>query len=129
MPVGRILNRFTADFVVVDSKMGNDLGFMLYQTVQLLGIIIAGVFVSPFMLLFAILLLVLCLFVASHFLAGAREVKRLESNCKSPIFEQFGSVLIGLGNYRRKHIRKRDAELTQVQSVPLIRWTFTSRGE
>lgn len=25
VPVGRILNRFTADFVIVDSKMGNDL--------------------------------------------------------------------------------------------------------
>lgn len=25
VPVGRIVNRFTADFVVVDSKMGNDL--------------------------------------------------------------------------------------------------------
>ena len=99
VPVGRILNRFTVDFVVVDSKMGNDLGFMLYQFVQLIGIIVAGVFVSPFMLLFAVLLLVLCMFVAMHYLAGAREIKRLESNYKSPIFEQFGSVLSGLSKF------------------------------
>ena len=72
---------------------------MLYQTVQILGIVAAGIFVSPLMLLFAIMLLVLCLFVSMHFLAGAREVKRLESNCKSPIFEQFGSVLVGLGKH------------------------------
>ena len=100
VPVGRILNRFTADFVAVDSRMGNDLGFMLYQMVQLIGIIVAGVFVSPFMLLFAIFLLILCIFVALRFLAGAREVKRLESNYKSPIFEQFGSILVGLGTIR-----------------------------
>ncbi len=75
----------------------------------MIGIIAAGVFVSPLMLLFALLLLVLCLFVAMHFLAGAREVKRLESNCKSPIFEQFGAVLAGLGKY---HYRSRiDGEL------------------
>ena len=72
---------------------------MLYQTVQIIGIVAAGVFVSPLMLLFAIMLLVLCLFVSMHFLAGAREVKRLESNCKSPIFEQFESVLVGLGKH------------------------------
>ena len=99
VPVGRILNRFTADFVVVDSKMANDLGFLLYELVQLIGIMVAGIFVSPLILLFAILLLVLCVLVATHYLAGAREVKRLESNCKSPIFEQFGSVLSGLSKF------------------------------
>jgi len=64
-----------------------------------IGIIAAGLFVSPLMLLFAVLLLVLCLYVATQFLAGAREVKRLESNCRSPIFEQFRAVLAGLGKF------------------------------
>ena len=100
VPLGRILNRFTADFVAVDSRMGHDLGFLLYQIIQLIGIIVAGIFVSPYMLLFAIVLLILCLFVARQFLPGAREVKRLESNYKSPIFDQFGSILVGLGTIR-----------------------------
>ena len=100
VPVGRILNRFTADFAVVDSRMANDLGFMLYQVIQLVGIIIAGLFVSPYMLLSAVGILILCSFVALRFLAGAREVKRLESNAKSPIFEQFGSALAGIGTIR-----------------------------
>ncbi|KAL9015884.1 MAG: hypothetical protein Q9185_006740 [Variospora sp. 1 TL-2023] len=100
VPVGRILNRFTADFAVIDSKMGKDVGFMLYQVTQLIGIVIAGLFVSPYMLLSALGLLILCWFVALHFLAGAREAKRLESNAKSPIFEQFGSALTGIATIR-----------------------------
>ncbi|KAL8725121.1 MAG: hypothetical protein Q9166_007563 [cf. Caloplaca sp. 2 TL-2023] len=100
VPVGRVLNRFTADFAVVDSKMGNDVGFMMYQVIQLVGIIMAGVFVSPYMLLSALVLLTVCLFVGLRFLVGAREVKRLESNAKSPIFEQFGSALAGIGTIR-----------------------------
>ncbi|KAL8702180.1 MAG: hypothetical protein Q9201_004535 [Fulgogasparrea decipioides] len=32
--------------------------------------------------------------------SGAREAKRLESNAKSPIFEQFGSALAGIGTIR-----------------------------
>ncbi|KAL8643916.1 MAG: hypothetical protein Q9226_008040, partial [Calogaya cf. arnoldii] len=100
VPVGRVLNRFTADFAVVDSRLGNDVGFMLYQIIQLVGIIIAGLFVSPYMLLSALGLLIICLLVGVRFLAGAREVKRLESNAKSPIFEQFGSALAGIGTIR-----------------------------
>jgi ABC-type multidrug transport system fused ATPase/permease subunit len=34
------------------------------------------------------------------YLDGAREVKRLESNAKSPVFEQFGSALTGVGTIR-----------------------------
>ncbi|KAL8809014.1 MAG: hypothetical protein Q9200_003805 [Gallowayella weberi] len=100
IPIGRVLNRFTADFAVVDSRMGLDVGFMLYQVIQLLGIIIAGLFVSPYMLLSALGLLIVCIFVGLRFLAGAREVKRLESNAKSPIFEQFGSALAGITTIR-----------------------------
>ncbi|KAL9608042.1 MAG: hypothetical protein Q9167_007098 [Letrouitia subvulpina] len=100
VPVGRILNRFTADFAVVDSRLGNDTAFMLYNFISLIGIIIAGLFVSPYMLLCALMLLFICLFVSMNYLRGAREVKRLESNAKSPIFEQFGSSLAGISTIR-----------------------------
>ena len=99
-PVGRTLNRFTADFAAIDSRLGNDIGFGLYHGLELVGIIIAGLFVSPIMLLFALLLLLLCAWVTGWYLSGAREVKRLESNAKSPIFEQFGSTLAGIGTIR-----------------------------
>ena len=74
-PVGRILNRFTADFAAIDSRLGDDVGFMLYQVVNVAGIIAAGLFVSPFVLLIAVLLLILCTLITRSFLAGAREVK------------------------------------------------------
>lgn len=100
VPVGRILNRFTADFAVVDSRLGNDTAFTMYNLISLIGIIFAGLFVSPYMLLCALVLLFICLFVSITFLRGAREVKRLESNAKSPIFEQFGSSLAGISTIR-----------------------------
>jgi ABC-type multidrug transport system fused ATPase/permease subunit len=74
-PVGRILNRFTADFAAIDSRLGNDFGFMLYQGVLLAGIVAAGLFVSPWMLLIAAVLLIICALITRSFLAGAREVK------------------------------------------------------
>jgi ABC-type multidrug transport system fused ATPase/permease subunit len=100
VPLGRILNRFTADFHLIDSRLGYDMGFMAYHALEVLGIIVAGVLVSPLLILFAVILLGICLHFSTRYLAGAREIKRLESNAKSPIFEQFGSALAGLGTIR-----------------------------
>ena len=74
-PVGRILNRFTADFAAIDSRRGTDLGFLIYEMILLVSIIIAGLFVSLWMLLFAVTLLLLSTYITSTFLTGAREVK------------------------------------------------------
>ena len=99
-PVGRTLNRFTADFLAIDSVLGYDIGFLSYRLLELVGIMVAGILVSPIMLAFALILLLLCGWVTGWYLSGAREVKRLESNAKSPIFEQFGSALAGIGTIR-----------------------------
>jgi ABC-type multidrug transport system fused ATPase/permease subunit len=77
-----------------------DLGFMLNNAMQVLEVIIAGLFVSPWMIVFALVLLSICMHYAIRYLTGAREVKRIESNAKSPIFEQFGSALLGIGTIR-----------------------------
>ena len=100
VPVGRVLNRFTADFNVFDSRIASGLGFFFYQSLELVGIMIAGFIVSPFMMFFALALIAVAAYVAIQYLNGAREVKRLESNAKSPIFEQFGSALAGIGTIR-----------------------------
>ncbi|KKY25152.1 putative abc bile acid transporter [Phaeomoniella chlamydospora] len=100
VPVGRILNRFTGDFNMLDSRVAMDLAFLLNHVMNLLSVLIAGFFVSPWMILFATVLMVICLRFAVRYLAGAREVKRLESTLKSPVYELFGSTLVGIGTIR-----------------------------
>ncbi len=70
VPVGRILNRFTADFNMIDSKLAYDFGFMLYNIFQVLGIVVAGLLVSPILIIFAILLLLICFYYSQLFLSG-----------------------------------------------------------
>lgn len=100
VPVGRILNRFTADFLMIDSKLAYDFGFFLWNIFEILGIVVVSVLVSPMLILLALILLAACMWYSLRYLAGAREIKRLESNAKSPIFEQFGSALTGLTTIR-----------------------------
>ncbi|OIW25895.1 P-loop containing nucleoside triphosphate hydrolase protein [Coniochaeta ligniaria NRRL 30616] len=100
VPVGRILNRFTADFHIIDSQLANSISFGAGSFLGLIGVIVAGLFVSPWIVLLAAVLLVICLYYAAVYLNGARPVKRLESTTKSPVFEQFGSALTGVSTIR-----------------------------
>lgn len=42
VPLGRILNRFTADFNVVDSRLSSDIAFGAHNLFRLIGVIVAG---------------------------------------------------------------------------------------
>lgn len=100
VPVGRMLNLFTADFSIVDSRLAHDFSFFLYQALRQLRIMVASFFESSFMILFTATLLCVAVLVAQRYLGGAREVKRIKSNAKSPFFEQFGSALAGVSTIR-----------------------------
>ncbi|KAF3938774.1 hypothetical protein ABW19_dt0201520 [Dactylella cylindrospora] len=99
-PVGRILNRFSADFTKIDSNLANHIAFFGYSALSLVGIVVAAAFITPIMLLCALVLFALALALALYYLSAAREIKRIESVNKSPIFELFGSVLLGVGTIR-----------------------------
>ncbi|ELR06467.1 hypothetical protein GMDG_07992 [Pseudogymnoascus destructans 20631-21] len=100
VPIGRVLNRFTADFVIVDARLAYDLSFGIMDVFSVIGIVIAGLFVSSYIFVLAFVLAAICLHFAMRYLAGAREVKRLESNAKSPIFETFNAALAGVATIR-----------------------------
>ena len=55
VPLGRILNRFTADFNVVDSRLSNDFSFGMNNVFRLLGVIVAGFVRLLYCLLFGCL--------------------------------------------------------------------------
>ncbi|KAI1103432.1 putative ATP-binding cassette transporter protein [Jackrogersella minutella] len=100
VPLGRILNRFTADFHSVDTHMAYSMAFAASACLNLVGVVVAGLFVSPIIIVLAFFLLMICAFYANRYLNGARPVKRLESITKSPVFEQFGSALTGVQTIR-----------------------------
>ncbi|KAI1155817.1 P-loop containing nucleoside triphosphate hydrolase protein [Nemania diffusa] len=96
VPVGRILNRFTADFHSVDTHLAYAVAFAANAFLNLLGVVVAGLFVSPVIIFLAFLLLSISIMFANQYLHAARSVKRMESITKSPVFEQFGSALTGV---------------------------------
>ncbi|KAK6397419.1 hypothetical protein LTR65_006394 [Meristemomyces frigidus] len=99
-PVGRILNRFVGDFALIDSKLGGDMTWCANGLFSLVTIIAAALFVSLWMLVPVAVLSLLCIYVVYLYLDAARDIKRLESNARSPMFKLIGSTLSGLATIR-----------------------------
>ena len=100
IPTGRILNRFTGDFTSLDTSMAQNFYYFAGVVWDLLGIMGAALFVSPFMILCAVSLLATCSIFARSYIAAARNVKRLESTNKSPVISHFSASLNGLSTIR-----------------------------
>ncbi|PYI23139.1 ABC bile acid transporter [Aspergillus violaceofuscus CBS 115571] len=107
VPSGRLLNRFTADFYLVDSRLGFDLTAVLNAGMDCIGVITGGVVVRPILLIFAVLLAAAATWYTKRYLSAAREIKRLESISRSPVYEQIATYLQGISTIRAFNQRKR----------------------
>lgn len=103
VPVGRILNRLTADFDIIDNRITLGMGFIFWRLLGLMGVCIAGILVSAYIIPLAAVLVLIAGFVGKFFLDGARPLKRIESNAKSPVFELFNASLAGVSTLRAFH--------------------------
>ncbi|KAJ5095316.1 hypothetical protein NUU61_004672 [Penicillium alfredii] len=99
-PFGRILNRFSSDLSVLDSRLTADLRSTLDLATEVAMSMVAGVFVNPQIMLVAAALVALYLHYARQYLKAARQLKRFESSAKSPILGQFDSSIAGLSVIR-----------------------------
>jgi ABC-type multidrug transport system fused ATPase/permease subunit len=100
VPVGRILNRFVSDFALVDSQLAGDFFWLAHGALGVITTVGAALFVSIYMIAPVLIVAFAALYFVNIYLDGARDIKRLEANAKSPIFEFFGSSVAGLATIR-----------------------------
>ena len=129
VPVGRILNRMTADFEIVDNRIAMDMGFMFWRILGLCGVCVAAFFVSFFMLPLAVILLFGGAYVGLTYLSAARPVKRLESNAKSPVFELFNTSLAGVSTVRsfqktQNYVDRMHKQLDDWDTITTTMWVL-----
>ncbi|QSZ35411.1 hypothetical protein DSL72_008281 [Monilinia vaccinii-corymbosi] len=106
-PLGQLMNRFSKDLEAVDQEVAPiAIGVMscalaIIVTVSLItaitpGFLIAGVFISA-----------IYFFVGKFYLRSSRDLKRIESIQRSPLFQQFGETLNGVTTIRAYGDEKR----------------------
>ncbi|KAH7289296.1 hypothetical protein KP509_31G069200 [Ceratopteris richardii] len=106
-PIGRIINRFAKDTTDVDrniavyTNMFLSSIFQLFSTFTLIGIVNTSS-------LWAILPLLIAFYASYlYYQATAREVKRLDSITRSPVYAQLGEALNGLATIRAYNAQDR----------------------
>uniref|UniRef100_A0A674MHW2 Cystic fibrosis transmembrane conductance regulator n=1 Tax=Takifugu rubripes TaxID=31033 RepID=A0A674MHW2_TAKRU len=99
-PIGRILNRFSKDIGQLDSKMPWIFVDFIQLFLQILGVIAVSASVIPWILIPVLPLLLVFIYLRRYFLQTSRDVKRLESTTRSPVFSHLSSSLQGLWTIR-----------------------------
>ncbi|XP_022602217.1 LOW QUALITY PROTEIN: multidrug resistance-associated protein 4-like [Seriola dumerili] len=99
-PIGRVLNRFSKDIGQLDSNMPWTFVDFIQVFLQILGVIAVAASVIPWILIPVVPLLLVFLYLRRYFLQTSRDIKRLESTTRSPVFSHLSSSLQGLWTIR-----------------------------
>lgn len=99
-PLGRIVNRFAKDVDVCDNTLPMNIQQMLSTLFQFLGTIILIVIVIPIFATVILPISILFVLVQRIYIATSRQLKRLESISRSPIYSHFGETVAGASTIR-----------------------------
>ncbi len=99
-PLGRILNRFSKDIDIVDVTIPGILRGLIGQLLGVLGTIIIVCYSNVYFLAVVIPLGFGFYLLQKFYVSTARQVKRLESISRSPIYSHFGETVSGATTIR-----------------------------
>ncbi|ORZ16981.1 hypothetical protein BCR42DRAFT_373967 [Absidia repens] len=99
-PMGRIINRLSADLQIIDQDLSPQLVHLIFSIVSAMLIIILIVVVTPAFIIPGCLTTVVFWYTGIYYLKTSRDLKRLNSVSRSPIFVQFSECLSGVQTIR-----------------------------
>ncbi|KAJ3693574.1 hypothetical protein LUZ60_009054 [Juncus effusus] len=125
-PLGRIINRFAKDMGDIDRNVAVFVNMFLAQVSQLLSTFVLIGIVST-MSLWAIMPLLILFYAAYvYYQTTSREIKRLDSITRSPVYAQFGEALNGLSTIRAYKAYDRMSNINGRSMDNNIRYTLVN---
>ncbi|XP_030761803.1 multidrug resistance-associated protein 1 isoform X2 [Sitophilus oryzae] len=131
-PVGRILNRFSKDVDTLDTVLPMTLRGWINCLISVIGTLVVTSFATPLFIIVIVPIALLYYFIQRFYVATSRQLKRLESVSRSPIYSHFGETVSGVQairayNQQDRFIRESEhkVDLNQVCYYPSIisnRW-------
>ncbi|XP_015591556.1 multidrug resistance-associated protein 1 isoform X6 [Cephus cinctus] len=131
-PSGRILNRFGKDIDVIDNVLPPTIRAWLFCLTTVIATLVVISFSTPIFVSIIIPIGIIYYFVQRFYVATSRQLKRLESVSRSPIYSHFGESVTGAQTIRAYGVQERfikesesGVDLNQVCYYPSIianRW-------
>ena len=99
-PVGRIINRFSNDQQVVDIQLRYSTSGLFLCVFSILGVLCIIIFATPYIAACLVPMFWLYNRIAFYYRQSSRELQRLDSISKSPVYQSFSEVLAGATTIR-----------------------------
>uniref|UniRef100_A0A3P8P981 ATP-binding cassette, sub-family C (CFTR/MRP), member 2 n=1 Tax=Astatotilapia calliptera TaxID=8154 RepID=A0A3P8P981_ASTCA len=99
-PIGRVINRFAKDIFTIDEAIPASLRSCLLCLMSVLGTVFVICMATPFFAIVIIPLALIYFFVQRFYIAASRQLRRLDSVSRSPIYSHFGETVSGLSVIR-----------------------------
>ncbi|CAH0555481.1 unnamed protein product [Brassicogethes aeneus] len=94
-PSGRVLARFSNDVNGVDLRLPGAFNVVFSNIIKVIGTLVVISYTTPLFILVIIPIGLLYYFIQRFYVATSRQLKRLESVSRSPIYSHFGESITG----------------------------------
>ena len=105
-PTGRILNRFSRDIGTMDEQLPPIFISCIQESLYVFSGVLVPAITNPWLLLIFFPTAVMFILLVRYYLKTSRELKRLESICRSPVFSHFSETMTGLETIRTRRMEK-----------------------
>lgn len=109
-PLGRILNRITRDVGIIDQTIPMTLIDLISVGMQCVGVIGLTIAKQPWLTFAVVILTIIAVPIRNLYIQTARDLQRLDSLARSPVYNMVSSALTGLITVRsfklQKHFEK-----------------------
>ncbi|KAK3062642.1 ABC transporter 7 [Coniosporium uncinatum] len=117
-PLGQLMNRFSKDIESVDQEVAPVAVGVVHCLFNIITIVVLISAITPGFLIAGAFISVLYFLIGKFYINSSRDLKRLESVQRSPLYQQFGETLSGMTTIRaygdeRRFIRE---NLTKVNT-------------
>ncbi|KAI8822865.1 uncharacterized protein EV422DRAFT_612663 [Fimicolochytrium jonesii] len=99
-PLGRIINRFSKDQDTIDNTLADSFRMFINTFASTISTFILIIYATPIFLAPLLVVLVFYWFFQKLYRGASRELKRLDSTTRSPLYASFGETLVGAATIR-----------------------------
>ncbi|EUC42886.1 hypothetical protein COCMIDRAFT_7610 [Bipolaris oryzae ATCC 44560] len=99
-PLGQLMNRFSKDIEAIDQEVAPVAIGVVHCFASIITIVVLISVITPGFLVAAFFISILYFMIGRFYINSSRDLKRLESVHRSPLYQQFGETLSGMTTIR-----------------------------
>lgn len=130
-PTGRIVNRFAKDIFTVDETIPTSFRSWLSCLMGIISTLIVICLATPFFAVIIVPLTVFYCFVLRFYISTSRQLRRLDSVTRSPIYSHFGETVSGLSVIRayghQERFLKHNEATMDINQKSVYSWIISNR--